>query len=199
MFIYGAMEKPVDKQAYDIAVLGILGLERGPKVLAKFPADPNVDNRPKLVQLGNQWIFEMANNYLTLKTIGARTKAEDKYKVYNYRYSHIFSDPTIWDHLQDLCGKKACHAAELPILFRNNKIYNRIHFTNDEMRFATELHKQLLNFLWTGNPNKGPTQALPWKSYYSGKERMHWEANAFEMIEPPLDDQLFWDDVGYGF
>lgn len=200
MFIYGAMENPVKKDAYGATLFAIFGFDRGPKVLKRFPNDdPDKDYRPQMVEMGNEFIFENVNNHVALAVIASRKNVEDKYKVYSYRFSHVFEDPTIWDHLQDLCGKKSCHAAELPILFRNNKIFNRIGYSHAEMRFTSELKKQLYNFIWTGNPNKGPVRALPWASYYSGKNRIHWECDKFEMLDFPVESQQFWDDVGYGF
>jgi len=198
MFIYGGFEKPVDHGAYLVSLGAILGLERLGKVLKKFPGSKDIpDHREILVQVANEYIFEYSNNYLSTALINSRENESDKLKIFNYRYSHVFEDETIWDHLKPLCGKTACHAAELPIIFRNSKIYQRIRFSTDEMAFTTDVHKQLLNFLWTSNPNKGPVQALPWEPFKFKQRRMHWECNAFEMLEIDSEAQSFWDDVGY--
>lgn len=196
----------IDKTAYMAVLTSIFGLEKILTVLQKFPASdtPGEDHKPKLIELGNLYMFERVNHFVASRLVVNRATAQDKYKVWAVKYDHVFSSAKIWGDAEPQCGRTVCHCADLPIIFGAQQARllpcEGCDFAPREMQLSVDYQSYFWNLMYTQDVSKGIYRVpTTWQPFYKSKSLFHVAGSEFKEIsyEDFMESQMWWNEIGY--
>lgn len=109
LFIYGGFNSSVDYEEYKVLLTAVFGLKES---LVKHEYKPStthhaVDDRPVMVNMTTDFIFECPTRYISTTTSG-------RSPVYLYEWRHAPSFDAVG---HPFCLHVACHGSELPFVF----------------------------------------------------------------------------------
>jgi carboxylesterase type B len=143
------------------------------KALSTFypsPTDPGFDGRLILSEIVTDSYFYCPLLYSLDGLHAIREKEDSPQPTSVYHYEHVASTPC-QPIEYPYCVDIACHSFELPFVFGNlicessdGTTVTTLAPTDDEQELSLGMRSAWVNFVYTGNPNKGPMQ-VPFVSF----------------------------------
>lgn len=210
-FVYELFTKKLGKTAYHTALDAIFGMHKAKTIKKMYPFDivpGSKDGRDAFNVLASDLIFKCPLRNVTRglqNTIGANTVP-----IYEYEMDHVLSFDC-WGPSYEFCAPDenvVCHGSELPFVFNafsggNDENGNPVSYTPtaDEKQLAQDMNNAWVNFVSTGNPNKGAMTIpldYPLYSQDSGSKIINLDEPGYSVGGDERAEQCdMWDSLGY--
>lgn len=193
IFIMQALAKEMSTVEY-VAFLTAIFYPRGAiaEVLYQYPPSPVIgDKRPLLATMGTEYIFFCPTRYSITQGLKHR-----KNPIYAYEFNQTIPGE-LWGPLYNYCTGKVCHGSDLAYWFQSLRTAG-VPVSENESNLMKLMTDYVTNFLYTGNPSKGPKTVQEWPkfdevntpymSFYSEKSEVRKDLH-----KQKCD---FWDSIG---
>lgn len=208
-WIYQPFPKPITPLEFDLLLMFIFNnASTGAGALYPLPDPSNAtaDTRPTMATIGTHYTFVCSNRRIaTGLAAGAQGGSKPAHGPFLYHYDHIASNASLWGANFSYCATKACHGAELPLLFGTESLFFTI--TPEEEQLGRNMRAYWAAFARGEADASGalaPKGMAPWPAFTSGAEGqwMRLETADKGGCQPSAGWLSrycsFWDDAGYG-
>lgn len=196
-FIYAATTADIPSFLLPLAYPVLLGGEDNAKAIEaqpRYAVDSSPDGKIQLSNVVTDYFFRCASQQFSVAATAP---------TFVYRYNHTFSGGAVFGKfgLPVVCEKVACHASELPFVWRNDVPELNASFTPPELVLADQMDAYWASFIRTGSPNTMKLASAPeWPRFdLSTAQNLRFDTPAIE-TEDSLDMCNFWRSLpGFGF
>ncbi len=212
-FVYELFTKKLGKTAYHTALDAIFGMHKAKTIKKMYPFDivpGSKDGRDAFNILATDLIFKCPLRNVTRGL--QNTLGEQAMPIYEYEMDHVLSFDC-WGPNYSFCAPDesvVCHGSELPFVFNiftggNDENGNPIAYmpTKDEAQLAEDMNNAWVNFVSTGDPNKGGQTVpmdYPVYSQSSGSKCINLDEPNYNIGEDERAEQCdMWDSLGYTY
>ena len=157
MFVYEMFTEPMSEAVYKAAITATFGVRRYGDIMDLYPYDMvpgSVDGREAFNILATDLLF-----YCPLRNVTRgyqRALGANAIPTYLYRFEQTLSFDC-WGPDYQFCVGWVCHGSELPFVFNvfTDGVSLTFDPTADEQQLTTDISDAWVNFMNSGDPNKG--------------------------------------------